>query len=135
MIIEIEPESDTAIYQQITNQIIEGIASRKLLPGNTLPSVRLLATNLGVNMHTVHKSYHQLEKMGIISIVSKSGAIIASPQTDPELNFAKFKSEFKPLIAEALVVGMSAEQIQDLVTGILSDYHDHPSFIQKEEKN
>ena len=121
MIIRIEPDSDIPIYQQITNQIIEGIAGGLIQPGDSLPSVRAFAADLGVNMHTVNKSYHQLEKKGIIRIAPKSGAVISSPQDFNESSSDRLKDEFKPLIAESLVVGMSHAQIQELVTSIIED--------------
>jgi GntR family transcriptional regulator len=121
MIIRIEPESDIPIYQQITNQIIEGIARGTIQQGNSMPSVRAFAADLGVNMHTVNKSYHQLEKKGIIQIAPKSGAIIATTKDSNESFFMRLKDEYKPLIAESLVVGMSSEQILGLITTIIED--------------
>lgn len=121
MIIQIEPESDIPIYQQITNQIIEGIAKGSLQPGESLPSVRVFAADLGINMHTVNKSYHQLEKKGIIRIVPKSGAIISSPQDFNESSFNRLKEDYKLLIAESIVVGMPKKRIEELVTSIIDD--------------
>ncbi|PFP29320.1 GntR family transcriptional regulator [Bacillus sp. AFS073361] len=121
MIIRIEPDSDIPIYQQITNQIIEGIARGSIQPGDSLPSVRAFAADLGVNMHTVNKSYHLLEKKGIIRIAPKSGAVISSPKDFNASSRDKLKEAFKPLIAESLVVGMSHAQIQELVTSIIED--------------
>ncbi|MCM3117809.1 GntR family transcriptional regulator [Neobacillus sp. MER 74] len=121
MIIRIEPDSDIPIYQQITNQIIEGIARGSIQPGDSLPSVRAFAADLGVNMHTVNKSYHQLENKGIIRIAPKSGAVISSPQDFNASASDKLKEAFKPLIAESIVIGMSNEQIQELVTSIMED--------------
>lgn len=120
MMIRIEP-ADIPIYEQISNQIVEGIARGLIQPGQTLPSVRAFASDLGVNMHTVNKSYHLLEKKGIIKIVPKSGAIISSPQDFNESSFTRLKDEYKPLIAESLVVGLSNEQIQELVASIIND--------------
>ena len=57
MVIEIDFNSDEAIYMQITNQIIMGIATSRLHEGDTLPSVRQLASIAGINMHTVNKAY------------------------------------------------------------------------------
>ncbi|WHY65038.1 GntR family transcriptional regulator [Neobacillus sp. SuZ13] len=128
MIIQIEPDSDIPIYQQITNQIIEGIARGMIQPGDSLPSVRAFASDLGVNMHTVNKSYHQLEKKGIIRIAPKSGAVISSPQDFNESSSDRLKDEYKTLIAESLVVGMSNEQIHQLVTSIIED-------LRKSNKN
>ncbi|TKC16357.1 GntR family transcriptional regulator [Robertmurraya kyonggiensis] len=119
MIIRIEPESEVPIYLQIANQIIEGIARGHIHPGQSLPSVRTFAADLGINMHTVNKSYHHLEQKGIIQIMPKSGAIIASPQDFNETSITRLKDAFKPLIAESLVVGMSHQQIQELVTSMI----------------
>lgn len=120
MLIRIEPESDIPIYQQITNQIIEGIAIGSIQPGESLPSVRTFAADLGINMHTVNKSYHQLEKKGIIRIVPKSGAVISSPQDFNDSTFYRLKENYKLLIAESIVVGMCNEQIQELVSSTIN---------------
>jgi GntR family transcriptional regulator len=121
MIIRIEPDSDIPIYEQLSNQIIEGIARRVIQPGDSLPSVRAFASDLGVNMHTVNKSYHLLEKKGIIKIVPKSGAIISSPQDFNQSSLDRLKDEYMPLITESLVVGMSHKQILELVSSIIND--------------
>jgi GntR family transcriptional regulator len=121
MIIRIEPDSDFPIYEQLSNQIIEGIARGWIQPGDSLPSVRAFASDLGVNMHTVNKSYHLLEKKGIIKIVPKSGTIISSPQDFNHSSLDRLKDEYMPLIAESLVVGMSQKQIQELVSTIIND--------------
>ncbi|WP_394238410.1 GntR family transcriptional regulator [Niallia oryzisoli] len=124
MIIRIEPESDIPIYTQLSNHIIEGIARGELHPGDSLPSVRSFAADLGVNMHTVSKSYHQLEKKGIIRIVPKSGAIIRSQDelrkdgTHDEL----FMEALRPVIAEALVAGLTRQQIDTLVAAVINDF-------------
>ena len=120
MIIQIEPESDVPIYTQLTNQIIEGIARGYIVPGESLPSVRAFASDLGVNMHTVNKSYHELEKKGIIRIIPKSGAVINAP-SEMSVYINRLSEEFKPVIAEALVLGMADAQIQDLVFEIIQD--------------
>ncbi|MEH7225444.1 GntR family transcriptional regulator [Bacillus sp. JJ1566] len=127
MMIRIEPESDIPIYHQITNQIIEGIVRGSIQPGESLPSVRNFAADLGINMHTVNKSYHQLEEKGIIRIVPKSGAVISSPQDFNESSFKRLKDHYKLLIAESLVVGMTNEQIQELVSSIIINFKSSPN--------
>jgi DNA-binding transcriptional regulator YhcF (GntR family) len=62
MILEIDFNSDEAIYIQLRNQIIQGIAREEFQEGQSLPSVRQLAQVLGVNMHTVNKAYAILRK-------------------------------------------------------------------------
>lgn len=121
MIIRIETTSDVPIYTQLTNQIIEGIARGDIQYGDSLPSVRAFAADLGVNMHTVNKSYHELEKKGIIKIVPKSGAIISpSKHVTNEMN-ERIHSEIKPIIAEALVLGVKKEQIKQLIFSIMEE--------------
>lgn len=121
MIIRIEAETDIPIYTQLTNQIIEGIARGEIAAGDSLPSVRGFAADLGVNMHTVNKSYHELEKKGIIKIVPKSGAIISPSEQMSEGKRHQIISELKPVIAEALVTGMNKKEIQGLVSMILEE--------------
>jgi len=125
MIIHIEPQADTPIYTQLTKQIIEGIARGYMRPGDSLPSVRALAGDLGVNMHTVNKSYHELEKRGIIRIIPKSGAVIQAPVvvTQDSPHYEHITDELKSAIAEALVLGIQTEQVEELVTSIIQDLH------------
>ena len=61
MIIEIDFNSEEAIYVQLCNQIILGIATARLQEGDSLPSVRQLADEIGINMHTVNKAYTVLK--------------------------------------------------------------------------
>ncbi len=122
MFIQIEPASDTPIYTQLTNQLIELIVKGQLKAGDTLPSVRALASDLSVNMHTVNKSYHELEQKGIIRIVPKSGAVI-NPSLQHGItdeNQLRIYTQLKPLLAEASVLGMSPKEIQQLTATILT---------------
>ena len=121
MLIQIAPESDVPIYTQLTNQIIEGIARRILQAGDALPSVRALAADLGVNMHTVNKSYHELERKGIIRIQAKSGAVIIPPAPLDTDGIGQLAQAIRPLIAECLVRGMTEADIHDFVQSIIRD--------------
>lgn len=121
MIITIEPDSEVAIYVQLMNQIIEGIAKGDLKPGDSLPSVRTLASDLSVNMHTVNKSYHELEKKGIIRIVPKSGAIINEFPSINEQSKEKIYKHLKPIVAEAFVLGMTKNEVNSLLNKIIDE--------------
>ena len=76
MFIEIQTNSTVPIYLQLAQQLIEGMVRGELKPGDSLPSVRAFAADLGMNMHTVNKAYHYLEEKEFIQIVAKSGVII-----------------------------------------------------------
>ncbi|MBZ9535175.1 GntR family transcriptional regulator [Cytobacillus oceanisediminis] len=120
MYIQINPELEMPIYEQLTMQIMIGIIRKELQDGDMLPSVRSLAADLGVNMHTVNKSYHQLEKKGLIQIIPKSGAVIRTISrrvTAEEQN--RVSDSLKPAIVEAIVLGMKEEEITRLMKSII----------------
>ena len=71
MLIEVDFNSDEAIYIQLCNQIILGIAMSDIQEGDSLPSVRQLADTVGVNMHTVNKAYHVLKLEGRCKNISR----------------------------------------------------------------
>jgi len=120
MFINIEMESDIPIYTQLSNEIIVAIANGSLLAGTPLPSVRSLASDLGINMHTVNKAYHELVKKEIIHIIPKSGAIVAEP-APTELNRKRIALTMKPVLAEAIAIGFTQKEIQLLLTELTSN--------------
>ena len=77
MLIEIDFNSDEALYVQLQNQIIMGIATATIQEGESLPSVRQLADTVGINMHTVNKAYSILKQEGFIQLDRRRGAVIA----------------------------------------------------------
>lgn len=78
MIIAIDEYSDIPIYLQIRDQIVIGISEGRLLPGEQLPTVRALATEIGINTMTVSKAYQLLKQEGYIFTERRSGARIRS---------------------------------------------------------
>ncbi|KUP09670.1 GntR family transcriptional regulator [Bacillus coahuilensis m2-6] len=117
----LDSESERPLYSQLTSGVMEAIIRGDLTSGDTLPSVRSLASDLGVNMHTVNKSYHELEAKGIIEIISKKGAVITA-SLNGEISMdrrAWIQQEFRPAIAEALVRGMSDSDVQLLVKQVI----------------
>ena len=77
MFIEIDFNSDEALYLQLRNQIIMGIATAQFQEGDSLPSVRQLADTIGINMHTVNKAYTVLKQEGYVKVDRRKGAVIA----------------------------------------------------------
>ncbi|WP_400244754.1 GntR family transcriptional regulator [Niallia sp. JL1B1071] len=122
MYIRINPDLEMPIYEQLSMQIMIGVIRKDLQVGDMLPSVRSLAADLGVNMHTVNKSYHELEKKGIIQIIPKSGAVIRTTNrklSEEEKN--RTSDSLKPTIVEALVLGMNEEDILSLTQSIIQN--------------
>ena len=77
MIIKINTQLPDPIYEQLRNQIVFGIAAKQLVPGEGLPSVRRLAADLGINLHTVNKAYALLNDEGYIVMDRRKGALVA----------------------------------------------------------
>ena len=73
MILQIDFNSDEAIYIQLRNQIIIGIATETIKEGDPLPSVRQMADNIGINMHTVNKAYSVLKQEGFVKLDRRKG--------------------------------------------------------------
>ena len=91
MYIELDFESETPIYEQLKNQIIIGIAKKQFQPGERLPSVRALASDIGINLHTVNKAYQQLKQDGFLLIHRQRGVVI-NPEGPPQWIAAMRKS-------------------------------------------
>ncbi|GAB6169410.1 GntR family transcriptional regulator [Clostridium carnis] len=123
MILRIDFDSETPIYLQIKNQLIEGIARNEIEEGEELPSVRGLAEDIGVNMHTVNKAYNLLKDDGYIKIDRRKGAVV-SLNLDDSMN--KFKENFNNDIsfymAECFNRGISKEEIKETIDKIFNTF-------------
>lgn len=80
MIIALDMTKDVPIYEQLKQQIVAGIARGELLPGEPLPSVRQLASDLTINLHTVAKAYNQLKDEGFLTVHRSRGVIVNPAQ-------------------------------------------------------
>src|SRR5215470_4451728 len=72
----IDEQSKTPIYRQIVEQVRRHVATGQLLPGDELPSLRQLATDLNVHLNTVALAYRELERQGIVRLRQGSRATI-----------------------------------------------------------
>lgn len=88
MIITVDASSAIPLYQQIRDQIVAGIATGELEPGMSLPSVRALASDLGINLHTVNKAYAVLRDEGFVRMRGRAGAVIAHPADADRANLS-----------------------------------------------
>lgn len=82
-VITVDKLSETPLYLQLRDSVIAGIASGELRPGDALPSVRSLAEDLGINLHTVNKAYATLRDEGYVIMLGRRGAYVADAPADP----------------------------------------------------
>lgn len=121
MLIEIDFNSDEAIYMQLRNQIIMGIATSALQEGEALPSVRQLAQTVGINMHTVNKAYAVLRQEGFIQLDRRRGAVIAL-DVDKIKAIAEMKEQLRIVLAKGCCKNISKEEVHELVDEIYEEY-------------
>ncbi len=114
MIVEIDFNSDEAIYIQLRNQIFVAIATSQLKEGESLPSVRALADKIGVNMHTVNKAYSTLRQDGFLKVDRRRGAVVAVDK-DKLDSMAKMKAYLRPLLARGICKGLTKDEVKEIV--------------------
>ncbi|MCC6698359.1 MAG: GntR family transcriptional regulator [Candidatus Hydrogenedentes bacterium] len=110
-------DDGTPIYRQIMSQVQHMIASGRLRPGDQMPSVRALASQLLVNPNTVGRAYKDLEAMGLIEPRQGSGTIVAeggSPLARSEKRRIII-GRIDALLVEARQLGFSIEEVKSLM--------------------
>lgn len=121
MIIEIDFNSEEALYLQLRNQIILGIATAKFQEGDALPSVRQLADEIGINMHTVNKAYTVLKQEGFLKVDRRKGAVIAL-NLDKLRALEEMDEELRVILARAICKGISREEVHHMVEEIYEEF-------------
>ena len=121
MFIEIDFNSDEAIYMQLRNQIILGIATARFQEGDMLPSVRQLADSIGINMHTVNKAYTVLKQEGYVKVDRRRGAMIAIDINRMQA-LDEVRRELQVTLAKASCKNISREEVHALIDEIYEDY-------------
>ena len=121
MIIEIDFNSTEAIYIQLRNQIVYGIATARFKEGDSLPSVRALAEEIGINMHTVNKAYTVLRQEVFVQMDRRRGAVIAV-NADKLMALEEIDTELHKLLAKASCRGISKDEIHAMIDDIYEEY-------------
>ncbi|MDE5907633.1 MAG: GntR family transcriptional regulator [Lachnospiraceae bacterium] len=121
MMIEIDFNSEEALYLQLRNQIILGIATSKFQEGDALPSVRQLADDIGINMHTVNKAYTVLKQEGFVKVDRRKGAVIAL-DIDRIRTIEKMKEELRASLVKGICKGISSEEVHGMIDEIYEEF-------------
>ena len=121
MILEDDFNSEEALYIQLRNQIIVGIATNRLKEGESLPSVRQLAESIGINMHTVNKAYTVLKQEGFVKVDRRRGAVIAI-DADRISDLEQMRESLRVILARASCRNISREEVHALIDEIYEEY-------------
>ncbi len=121
MFIEIDFDSNEALYMQLHNQIILGIARSVLHDGDQLPSVRNMADEIGINMHTVNKAYALLRDEGFLHLDQRRGAVIYVDEGKAGIKDA-IRQEMRIIAARAILKGIKRTELHELVDDICDEW-------------
>lgn len=114
---EIDFESEEALYIQLKNQIIIGIATERIHEGETLPPVRQLADDIGINMHTVNKAYSVLRQEGFVRLDRRRGTVI-SLDINKLRAIEMMRQELSVILARGICRNVSREEVHQLIDSI-----------------
>ncbi len=121
MFVQIDFNSDEAIYLQLRNQIIIGIAMDAIKEGDPLPSVRQMADNIGINMHTVNKAYSVLKQEGFVKLDRRKGAVVAV-DVDKMRVLDEMRRDLSVVLARGICKNVTCEEAHQLVDEIFQAF-------------
>jgi len=113
--LKLDFRSGLPIYTQIVEQIRHMLASGELKPGDQLPTVRQLATDLRVNFNTIARAYRMLDEAGLISTQQGRGTYIwetPSPEASQKLRLEGLNELTRLYLAEAAALGFSLDEVR-----------------------
>lgn len=124
LLIKIDFESETPIYEQLKRQIVKGIAKGELKKGESLPSVRQMGEDIGINLHTVNKTYNILKQEGYLNIDRRIGAVVSENMPINSEEFSEeLKEELEYVIANCGCRGIKKGEFLDLCKKIYDEYN------------
>ena len=119
MYITIDETDRRPIYQQVVDEIKAIIAAGELPEGSSLPPVRQVAADLGVNLNTIAFAYRRLQKEGLIKLKHGSGAVVIS-RAVPKRDEERLQSKLMPVLTDMMLQGLSRNEVIALVNNALN---------------
>ena len=117
MLFHVNPSSGVPIYVQIETQVKNAIAAGAPKQGQTLPSVRKLASELGINPGTAARAYQLLERDGVIATVQGGGTYVAEnmPRFLKSEKLRRLQPHARQIAVEGIQLGLTEEDIMKAV--------------------
>lgn len=122
MLLHVDERDPRPIYSQLAAQVKEQIRRGLIRPGDELPSVRDLASALGINLHTAHRAYQVLRGEGVIVLRLGRRPRVAALREEPagrEEIQRRLTGRLNELVTEAFHLGLSARDFKSLVDEML----------------
>ncbi|MBF0708925.1 MULTISPECIES: GntR family transcriptional regulator [Bacillales] len=115
---ELDFRSRKPIYEQLVDRLKQLIIKDVMKDDEKLPSVRELAHQLTINPNTIQKAYRELESQGYIYSVKGKGSFVNPSKKLESEELKNVRDQLKKLLAEAIYLGMTVEEIESLLTEI-----------------
>ena len=119
MYITIDETDARAIYQQVVDEIKALIAAGELANGSSLPPVRQVAADLGVNLNTIAYAYRELQKAGLIKVKHGAGAVVIS-QVMPQASEQQLQARLMPALTDLVLSGLTRAEVLAVVNNALN---------------
>jgi GntR family transcriptional regulator len=120
MYITLDETDRRPFYRQVVDEIKALIARGELVEGSSLPPVRQVASDLGVNLNTVAFAYRKLQQEGLVQIKHGSGAIVTSRVLGEKSN-DHLRTQLRTALTHLRLAGLKTSEIKALVDGELRD--------------
>jgi GntR family transcriptional regulator len=120
MYITIDETDQRPVYQQVVDEIKAIIAAGELPEGASLPPVRQVASDLGVNLNTIAFAYRQLQQQGLIKVRHGSGATVIA-RTLPKRDQERLEAQMTPILTDMVLSGLTRAEINALVNNALNN--------------
>lgn len=133
MYIRIERGSSAPISKQIAEQIRAQCLAGVLAPGHCLPSVRQLATELGVNANTIARIYERLASEGLVESRHGEGTFIRQPpkasvlESELKEQQLQFGREFQAMVGRGLLLGLMPAELRSMLSQAIAEAKSHQS--------
>ncbi|MGA3136947.1 MAG: GntR family transcriptional regulator [Terracidiphilus sp.] len=114
MFLTIQANDKRPVYQQIVDGVKALIARGNLRDGMTLPSVRQVAGDLGINLNTVAVAYRQLQEEGFVTVRHGAGAVISS-RTPRPVDEAELYQPLRTALTQLILNGLTSREIEEIV--------------------
>jgi GntR family transcriptional regulator len=121
--IEIDLGSSVPPYEQIRLQVLAHVSAGRLRAGDRLPTIRALATDLGVAAGTVARAFHELEVAGVVRTRRRTGTVVADGAAPPD---DAVRTAAAHVVAVGRSSGLSDDEVLDAVRGALLGAHPSP---------
>lgn len=119
MYITIDEQDRRPLYRQVADEIKGLIAAGELPEGSSLPPVRQVAADLGVNLNTVAVAYRRLSQEGLIKVRHGSGAVVISRSAGQKVE-DQVQSQLRAALTELILAGLTRAEVSALVNEALN---------------